>query len=38
MYQNDAKTIYLNIADTWAGADANVLATGTVILEWVNLS
>jgi hypothetical protein len=34
----DARTIYLNIADTWAGADTMVKATGTVVIEWVNLS
>jgi hypothetical protein len=34
----DAHTIYLNIADTWAGADTGgLLATGTVILEWAYL-
>jgi hypothetical protein len=34
----DARTIYLNIADTWAGADTMVKATGTIVIEWVNLS
>ena len=33
-----AHTIHLNVADDWAGADAGLLATGTVILEWLNLS
>lgn len=28
-----AHTIYLNIADTWAGAD-DLLATGTITIEW----
>ncbi len=32
----DAHTVYLNVADTWAGADT-VRATGTVVLEWVIL-
>jgi hypothetical protein len=29
----DAHTIYLNVADTWAGAD-DLTATGTIVLEW----
>jgi hypothetical protein len=29
----DAHTIYLNVADGWAGAD-DVTATGTVTIEW----
>ena len=29
----DAKTLHLNIADTWAGADT-VLASGTITFEW----
>jgi hypothetical protein len=33
----DNHTVYLNIADGWAGADAGVTATGTVILEWTYL-
>lgn len=31
-----AHTVYLNVADGWAGADT-VKATGTVVLEWVIL-
>lgn len=31
------KTVYLNIADDWAGV-ANISVTGTVILEWVELA
>jgi hypothetical protein len=27
-------TIYLNIADTWAGIDAGMKATGRIVLEW----
>lgn len=34
----DSHAVYLNVADTWAGADAGLKATGTIILEWVNLS
>jgi hypothetical protein len=30
--------VYLNVADGWAGSDAGLKATGTVILEWVNIS
>lgn len=30
-----AHTIYLNIADGWAGADDGILATGKVIIEWL---
>jgi hypothetical protein len=29
----DAHTIYLNVADTWAGADS-LTATGTITIEW----
>lgn len=29
----DAHTIYLNIADTWAGAD-DLTATGTITIDW----
>lgn len=29
----DAHTIYLNIADTWAGAD-DLTASGTITIEW----
>ena len=34
----DSHGIYLNVADGWAGADAGLKATGTIILEWVALS
>jgi len=27
--------VYLNIADTWAGVDAGMKATGTVIINWI---
>jgi hypothetical protein len=33
----DAHTVFLNLADDWAGACA-VTATGTVVLEWVLLN
>ncbi len=29
-----AHTVYLNIADGWAGIDAGMKATGRVVLEW----
>jgi len=29
-----AHTIYLNIADGWAGVDAGMKATGRVVIEW----
>lgn len=29
-----AHTIYLNIADGWAGVDAGMLASGRVVIEW----
>lgn len=32
----DAKTVYLNAADTWAGADT-LTASGTVIIKWTIL-
>lgn len=32
----DDKTVYLNIADGWAGADT-ATASGTVVLEWTTL-
>ena len=32
-----AHTIYLNIADGWAGADDGMLASGKVIIEWYYL-
>lgn len=32
----DAKTVYLNIADGWAGADT-VLASGTVVIKWTKM-
>lgn len=35
---DDPHTIYLNVADGWAGADANIKATGTVLIECVALS
>jgi len=35
---NDARTLHLNVADTWAGSDAGLKATGTVIIEWVAIS
>lgn len=31
-----AKTVYLNLADTWAAAGA-VTATGTIVLEWTSI-
>lgn len=33
-----AHTVYLNIADGWAGIDAGMLATGRVIIEWAFMS
>jgi len=30
----NAHTIYLNCADTWAGADVGNLASGKVVIEW----
>jgi len=33
-----AHTVYLNIADGWAGIDAGMLATGRVIIEWAYMS
>lgn len=33
-----AHSIYLNIADGWAGVDAGMLATGRVIIEWAYMS
>jgi len=30
----NAHTVYLNIADGWAGIDAGMLATGKIVLEW----
>jgi hypothetical protein len=30
-------TVYLNIADTWAGDGAAILATGTIRLKWIKL-
>lgn len=33
----DARTVYFNLADTWAGAAA-ITATGTVVIEWVLIS
>jgi len=35
---NDDHTVYLNVADTWADDDTGLKATGTVTLEWVDLS
>ena len=32
----DVKAVYLNYADTWAGADT-LAATGTVVLKWTTL-
>jgi hypothetical protein len=32
------KTMYLNIADTWAAASAALLASGVVIIEWTTLT
>ena len=37
--ENDAHTIHLNAADTWAGAETTGLAaTGTILIEYVVLS
>ena len=33
-----AHTVYLNVADTWAGSETALKATGTVTLEWVSIS
>lgn len=33
-----AHTVYLNIADGWAGIDAGMLATGRVVLKWQYMS
>lgn len=33
-----AHSVYLNIADGWAGVDAGMKATGRVILEWAYMS
>jgi hypothetical protein len=33
----DDHTIYLNIADGWAGVDASVKANGNVVLEWTHM-
>ena len=32
----DAHTVYLNVADTWAGAD-DITGTGTIIIDWTFL-
>ena len=32
------KAVYLNIADGWAGADAGIVPSGSVWLEWTMLS
>jgi hypothetical protein len=34
---SDDKTVYLNIADGWAGADT-VTASGTIVLKWTTLA
>jgi len=34
----DSHVLYLNCADGWAGADTNIKATGTIVVEWVFLS
>lgn len=34
---SDAKTVHLNYADTWAGADT-LAATGTVVLKWTSIA
>ena len=34
----DSHAVHLNVADTWAGADAGLIANGTIVLEWINLS
>ena len=31
----DNHTVYLNVADAWAGAEATCPISGTIILEWV---
>ena len=35
----DAKTLYLNLADTWASSadDDAITATGTIVLEWTSI-
>jgi len=33
-----AHTLYLNCADGWAGADTNIKANGTIVIEWTFLS
>jgi len=33
-----AHTVYLNIADAWAGVDAGMLATGKIVIEWKHMS
>ena len=30
----DSHIVYLNVADTWAGAEDNLQATGSVVIEW----
>lgn len=32
-----AKTLYLNVADTWAGI-GDVTGTGTIVIDWVSIS
>lgn len=32
------KGVYLNVADGWAGADAGLKVSGSVVLEWVSIS
>jgi len=34
----DSHAIHLNLADGWAGADAGLKATGTVLIEWVTMT
>ena len=33
--QSDVKTVFLNLADGWAGADDGIKASGKITLEWV---
>jgi hypothetical protein len=33
-----AHTVHLNVADTWAGSDTMLFATGTIVLEWTQLA
>ena len=33
----DAKTVHLNLADTWAGADT-ITAAGTVVIKWTSMA